>query len=150
MKTIGKFMQSGVTFVVKVNKTNSPSNYNLFLQVFKEGDKMAQTGRVFKDTDTKQDMMKWASKSLGAPESEEFKKAILGDVPTPPKEYVPLSKRWPEVYKIAQSIQRDTRQRINAITKENNPQIKKELEGWPEYWRQGLLELVIAELQKCV
>ena len=80
MKTIGKFIQLGHVFIVKVQKTESKSNYNLFCHVFEEGKKGTLTGTTFKDTDTKEKIMKWASKSLGSPESEDFKRYILEPV----------------------------------------------------------------------
>jgi hypothetical protein len=77
MKTIGIFKQSDNKFIVKTKKTESKSNYNIFCCVFKEGDKMPLIGRTFRDTDTKQSIMNWASKSLGTPESEWFKSLIV-------------------------------------------------------------------------
>jgi hypothetical protein len=80
MKTIGKFSQLNHNFIVKVKKTESKSNYNLFCCVFEEGQKNPLTGKTFKDTSTKQDMMQWGSRSLGRPESEDFRRIILGEV----------------------------------------------------------------------
>ena len=60
-----------------------------------------------------------------------------------------LSEEWPQVQKIAEDLAHDLCMKINAITPENNPKIKKEIKGC-EYWRQGLLELTISELEKRV
>jgi hypothetical protein len=60
-----------------------------------------------------------------------------------------LSEEWPEVQKIASEIAHTTCSRINSINIQNRPEIAKEVKGC-EYWRQGLLELLIAELEKRV
>jgi len=77
MKTIGKFIQSGHTFIVKTQKTESKSNYNIFCHVCEKGIKGTLVGTTFKDTDTKEKIMNWASRSLGSPESDLFKQLIL-------------------------------------------------------------------------
>ena len=62
---------------------------------------------------------------------------------------IPLSEEWPEVQKLAEAIAFDVCSKINSINTKNNPQIKDEI-GNLSYWRQGLLELLIAELEKRV
>jgi hypothetical protein len=62
---------------------------------------------------------------------------------------VPLSEEWNEVNKKAIEIADTVCSRINSITPVNTPQIKNEI-GNCGYWRQGLLELTIAELEKRV
>ena len=62
---------------------------------------------------------------------------------------VPLSEQWPEVNKIAETIAHEACMKINRTTVKTNPKIKEEIKGC-EYWRRGLLELVIAELEKRV
>lgn len=136
MKTIGKFMQSGITFDVKVRKTESQSNYNLFCCVFKHGDKQALTGRTFKDTDTKERIMKWGSASLGRPESDDFKRLILDKIPKTAEE------RYPELDNIAFIIANKTSALINELAKtvhSDNP-----------YKAQCILEMVITKLEKAV
>ena len=60
---------------------------------------------------------------------------------------MPLSEQWPEVQKVAEKIAHEACKKINSIGIRNTPQIANEVNGC-EYWRQGLLELVIAELEK--
>lgn len=136
MKTIGKFKQADHTFIVKVQKTESKSNYNLFCHVFEEGSEQALTGKSFKDTDTKADIMKWASKSLGRPESEDFKRYVLGNKPKAAEE------KYPELSAIAEILEGQIIDKINidhSAVKTTCP-----------YPAQCLLEMVIARLEKCV
>ena len=62
---------------------------------------------------------------------------------------VPLSEQWPEVQAIAEKLAKELLQKMNCINIRNHPEIEKEI-GKCEYWRQGLLELTIDELQKSV
>ena len=62
---------------------------------------------------------------------------------------IPLSEQWPEVQEIAEELVRDISIKINNISVTTHPEIKKDI-GTCGYWRQGLLELVIAELEKRV
>ena len=133
MKTIGKFMQSGFTFIVKVNKMESGSNYNQFCHVFKEGDKSPLAGTNFKDTDTKDYIMQWASKSLGRPDSIEFKQIM--NIPLTAEE------EYPELEVLAKEIAEKTLWHINRFTPDNTT---------CPYPRQCILEMVIAKLEKCV
>ena len=82
MKTIGKFMQENITYTVKVRKMETNSNYNLFCHVFRGMEKMALTGMTFKDTETKQQIMKWASLSVVRykTDMQDFSALILGEV----------------------------------------------------------------------
>lgn len=61
----------------------------------------------------------------------------------------PLAELWPEVNKIAIEMAKDIALKINYMNIENHPEIIKEINKCG-YWRQGLLELVIAELENRV
>ena len=61
----------------------------------------------------------------------------------------PLSEEWPEVQEIAEELAKDISIKINNISLTTHPEIKKDI-GKCQHWRQGLLELVIAELEKRV
>lgn len=135
MKTIGKFKQLDHTFNVKVRKTESNSNYNVFCAVFEQDSKQALTGRTFKDTDTKECIMKWASESLGRPESEDFRRIILGEKPKTAEE------EYPELDIIASTFEEWCIAAIN---------LRKHEKTECPYPGQCILEILISKLERHV
>ena len=72
MKTIKilTLKHNGRNFKIKVYKTNSPSNYNLFASVFQIGDKIPLIGKTFKETALNNDIKLWACLALDWPDME--------------------------------------------------------------------------------
>ncbi len=62
---------------------------------------------------------------------------------------IPAAERWPALYQVARSIQKDVCMRINSINTLNTPSIANDAKDCA-YYRQGILEFVISELEKCV
>jgi len=139
MKTIGKFIQENITYIVKVKKTESGSNYNLFCHVFREGEPTALTGMTFKDTETKQQIMKWASLSIVRYKTEPL---TFDNKPKTAEE------EYPELNELAKQI-------VSFITLRINNALSSSMSGATiqtkcPYPAQCTLEMVIKKLQKVV
>ena len=72
MKTIKRLrvIYKNKPFLIKVYRTNSPSNYNLFVSVFQKGENMPLVGKSFKDNSTNDQIKEWALFSLKWPEMQ--------------------------------------------------------------------------------
>jgi hypothetical protein len=66
MKTIKvlKIIHKNKPFTIKVYKTNSLSNYSLFVSVFKFKNDMPLVGKTFKDNSTNEQIKDWAKHTL--------------------------------------------------------------------------------------
>jgi len=74
MKTIHtyKINHNNREFKVKVYRTTSQSNYNLFVSVFQGTDKMPLIGKTFKDDSTKEKIIDWCRSALNWSDMQAF------------------------------------------------------------------------------
>ena len=139
MKTIGTFNQMNHNFTVRVQKTESNSNYNQFCHVFHENEKMPIIGYSIKDDMVKSDIMERAKESIGQLQAEELAKDITNHCRPATAE-----EKWPELDSIATKLFENVVNKINVIQPGRN------IETECHYSRQCILEMVIAKLEKCV
>ena len=59
-------------FTIKVYQTTSQSNYNLFVSIFKDGDKTPLVGTTFKEDSTKDKIIDWCRSALNRSDMQPF------------------------------------------------------------------------------
>lgn len=72
IKHIYKMIHNRQEFKIKVYQTASRSNYNLFVSIFKAGDKTPLIGTTFKADSDKWKIIDWCRSALNRSDIQEF------------------------------------------------------------------------------
>ena len=70
--TIYKITHNLREYKIKVYQTDSQSNYNLFVSMFKAGEKTPLIGTTFKDDTTKDKIIDWCRSALNRSDIQQF------------------------------------------------------------------------------